>query len=63
MGPQTEQPEFISEENPILKPFFVMNEEFPASGDSYADVTIFWATKDIDREGENQWDPEFIGEI
>jgi predicted RND superfamily exporter protein len=63
MGPQTEQPEFISEENPILKPFFVMTEEFPASGDSYADVTVFWATKDIDREGENQWDPEFIGDI
>lgn len=63
MGPQTEQPEFISEDNPIWKPIATMSEEFPASGDSYADAFIFWGAKDIDREGENQWDPEFIGEL
>lgn len=63
MGPQTEQPEFISEDNPIWKPIAVMGEEFPASDDSYVDVTIFWGTKDIDREGENQWDPDFIGDL
>lgn len=40
-----------------------MGEEFPASDDSYVDVTIFWGTKDIDREGENQWDPDFIGDL
>ena len=63
MGPQTEQPEFISEDNPIWKPIAVMGEEFPASDDSYVDVSVFWGTKDIDREGENQWDPDFIGEL
>lgn len=40
-----------------------MSKEFPASDESYVDVTVFWGVKDIDREGENQWDPEFIGEV
>jgi len=63
MGPSTEQPEFISEDNPIWKPIDLMSKEFPAPGDSYVDATIFWGTKDIDRTGENPWDPDFIGEL
>lgn len=63
MGPQTEQPKFISDENPIWKPIQVMSDEFPADADGYADVSIFWGTSDIDREGETPWDPDFIGDI
>ena len=63
MGPQTEQAEFISEENPIWKPIAIMSTEFPADNEGYADVTIFFGTKDIDREGESAWDPDFIGEL
>lgn len=63
MGPQTEQPAFISEENPIWKPIQVMSDEFPADAEGYSDVTIFWGTNDIDREGETPWDPDFIGEL
>jgi hypothetical protein len=40
-----------------------MSDEFPADADGYADVSIFWGTSDIDREGETKWDPDFIGDI
>ena len=26
-------------------------------------VTIFWGAGEIDRTGENQWDPVFIGDL
>jgi len=38
-----------------------MTNEFPASGNGYSDVTLYWGAKDIEREGESFWDPEFIG--
>lgn len=63
MGPQTEQPEFINPENPIWKPIQTMADEFPADNEGFSSVTIFWGTKDIDREGETKWDPDFIGDL
>ena len=63
MGPQTEQPAFISEENPIWKPIQVITDEFPSDPAGFDDVTVFWGTEDIDREGETPWDAEFIGDL
>jgi len=51
----------LSETHPIQRIFTVMTNEFPASGNGYSDVTLYWGAKDIEREGESFWDPEFIG--
>lgn len=63
MGPQTEQPKFLADDNPVWKPIAVMSDEFPADPDAYASVQIFWGVGEIDRGGENAWDPDFIGKI
>lgn len=38
MGPQTEQPKFLADDNPVWKPIAVMSDEFPADPDAYASV-------------------------
>ena len=39
-----------------------MSTEFPAPSNRRATATIYWGMKDIDRTGESQWDPSFVGE-
>jgi hypothetical protein len=63
MGPQTEQPKFISDDNPIWKPIALMSNEFGAQDDWFTDASIYWGVGEIDREGETSWDPDFIGKI
>lgn len=63
MGPQTEQPNFLSDDNPVWKPVAILSSEFPQDAERYSDVTIYWGVGDIDRTGEKLWDPDFIGEI
>jgi hypothetical protein len=40
-----------------------MSKEFPEIIERLPQVTIFWGAGVIDRTGENQWDPVFIGEL
>ena len=63
MGPQTEQPKFISDDNPIWRPIAVSNNEFAAQAEWFKDAIVFWGAGEIDREGESSWDAEFIGKI
>jgi len=38
-----------------------MGRDFPAPTVRLESVDIFWGVKGIDRTGESQWDPLFIG--
>lgn len=38
-----------------------MSSEFPAPLQRLEAIDIYWGVKGIDRTGESQWDPEFIG--
>jgi predicted RND superfamily exporter protein len=53
MGPQTEQPKFISDDNPVWKPIAIFSNEFDAQADFFGYAYVFWGVGEIDREGEN----------
>jgi predicted RND superfamily exporter protein len=63
IGPQTEQPNFLKDDNPVWQPVATMANEFPQDADRFADVYVYWGTAGIDRAGESKWDPDFIGKI
>jgi len=39
-----------------------MINDFDASENNKKSVNLYWGVKGIDRQGENQWDPIFVGE-
>lgn len=39
-----------------------MLDEFDASENDKETVSLYWGVKGIDRIGESQWDPLFVGE-
>lgn len=62
LGPQTELEEAIDPDHPAIIVYSRMSTEFPAPTNRRPTASIFWGVKDIDRTGESQWDPEFVGE-
>lgn len=62
MGPQTEPEEFVDPESEIMKAYTIMINDFDASENNKKSVNLYWGVKGIDRTGENQWDPIFVGE-
>lgn len=39
-----------------------MNSDFVGHANNTYDVNLYWGVKGIDRSGESQWDPLFVGE-
>lgn len=39
-----------------------MIDEFDADENNKQKVNLYWGVKGIDRTGESQWDPVFVGE-
>jgi len=44
-----------------MRPQNIMLFNFTKALNSNADVFYFWGIKDIDREGESMWVPDYIG--
>ena len=45
-----------------MKAYTIMINDFDASENNKKSVNLYWGVKGIDRQGENQWDPIFVGE-
>lgn len=61
IGPQTKPEEFVDPESEIMISYTIMINDFDASENNKKSVNLFWGVKGIDRTGENQWDPIFVG--
>ena len=62
MGPQTEEEEFIDPENPLIKTFVIITEDFGSTEMIKTKVDYLWGVKDIDRSEETFWNASYIGE-
>jgi hypothetical protein len=65
MGPLTEPEEFIPKYHPAIKGWTIMSENFTSQEErsEKIELQLVWGLKDIDRTGENRWNPEFVGKL
>ena len=65
IGPLTEEEEFIPKYHPNVRVWTIFGENFTRENErsENVEINLVWGTQDINREGENMWDPEFIGQI
>lgn len=65
IGPLTEEEEFIPKDHPAIIGWTIFKENFTeeVAVSKHVDIYLYWGLEDIDRTGENAWDPAFIGEI
>ena len=61
IGPQTEDEQFISPDNPILKVFTIQQDQFKQYGDFRTKIYFVWGIEDVDRSEETAWDVEYLG--
>jgi hypothetical protein len=61
----TEEEEFIPRYHPNVRVWTIFGENFTRENErsENVEINLVWGTKDINREGENMWNPEFIGEV
>lgn len=62
IGPQTEVEEFIDPEHPVMVVYTRFLDNFTSAENQKSKVNLYWGLTGIDRTGESQWDPVFIGE-
>ena len=65
IGPLTKEEEFIPKYHPNIRAWTIFGESFTAQEEKSKNISVSlaWGLQDIDREGENPWDPYFIGKI
>lgn len=65
MGPLTEPEEFIPKYHPAIKGWTIMSENFTdqVEKSQMVNLDLVWGLDDIDRTGDNAWDPEFVGKV
>jgi hypothetical protein len=61
----TEEEEFIPRYHPNVRVWTIFGENFTRENErsENVEINLVWGTKDINREGENMWNPEFIGDV
>jgi hypothetical protein len=65
IGPLTEEEEFIPKYHPNIRAWTIFKENFTEEVEesNHIEINLYWGLKDINREGDNPWDPKFIGKI
>jgi hypothetical protein len=65
IGPLTKPEEFIPSDHPSIKSYQIMANNFTeqVAKSEMIKLKIIWGLKDIDRTGDNAWDPEFVGKL
>jgi hypothetical protein len=65
IGPLTEEEEFIPKYHPNIRVWTIFSENFTTEVEesNHIVINLAWGLKDINREGDNPWDPNFIGEV
>lgn len=65
IGPLTEPEEFIPKDHPSIRGYTIMSDNFTKQVEKSEMIStkLIWGLKDIDRTGDNAWDPVFVGKL